>query len=160
MTTAYTPGASEPPRNVSNLRNNRTSVLEPRLVKAPGTITNLDGTPPATRKTLKTRASTRSPTASSSTRTRSPTTRSSRKIPLDIYYSRTTDKGQRYEEVIVTPQDGGGKPEVGWNPLAKDQPQQGAAQLRQTPDGSRMYAVWVEESESGSDIMFRRVDYR
>ena len=82
------------------------------------------------------------------------------KMPLDIYYSQTKDKGQRYEEVIVTPQDGGGKPEVGWNPLAKDKPQQGAAQLRQTPDGSRMYAVWLEEGEAGSDIMFRRVDYR
>jgi len=88
------------------------------------------------------------------------------KMPLDIYYSQTKDKGQRYEEVIVTPQDGGGKPEVGWNPLAKDKPQQGAAQLRQTPDGSRMYGIWLEEvkTEGGdvieSDIMFRRVDYR
>ena len=49
---------------------------------------------------------------------------------------------------------------LGWNPLAQDKPEQGAAQLRQTPDGSRMYGIWLEESESGSDIMFRRVDYR
>ena len=29
-----------------------------------------------------------------------------------------------------------------------------------TADGSRMYGIWLEESEQGSDIMFRRVDYR
>ena len=82
------------------------------------------------------------------------------KLPLDIYYGRTMDKGQRYESVVVTPQGGSGKSEESWNPLAKDKPQQGAAQLRQTPDGSRMYGIWLEESEQGSDIMFRRVDYR
>ncbi|MHC5006275.1 MAG: hypothetical protein ACYTGF_02835, partial [Planctomycetota bacterium] len=70
------------------------------------------------------------------------------------------DKGQRYESVVVTPQGGSGKPQEGWSPLAKDKPEQGAAQLRQTPDGSRMYSIWLEESDSGSDIMFRRVDYR
>ena len=82
------------------------------------------------------------------------------KRPLDIYYSRTKDKGQRYETVIVTPQGGSGKPQEGWNPLAKDKPQQGAAQLRQNPDGSRMYGIWLEEGDKGSDILFRRVDYR
>ena len=82
------------------------------------------------------------------------------KMPLDIYYGQTMDKGQRYESVIITPQGGNGKPEEGFNPLAKDQPQQGAAQLRQTPDGSRLYGIWLEEGDKGSDIMFRRVDYR
>ena len=43
VTTSYSAGASEPPRNVSNLRNNRTSVLEPRLVKTPGIHPNPDG---------------------------------------------------------------------------------------------------------------------
>ena len=81
-------------------------------------------------------------------------------MPLDIFYSRTVDKGQRYQSVLVTPQGGSGKPEEGWNPLANDKPQQGAAQLRTTPDGSRMYGIWLEEGEKGSDILFRRVDYR
>jgi hypothetical protein len=138
VTTTYGPGAAEPPRNVSNLRNNRVSVLEPRLVKTPGSITDSywgtdfdepDGVPFP-------------------------------QMPLDIFYSRTRDKGQRYESVIITPQGGNGKPQEGWNPLAKDKPEQGAAQLRQTPDGSRMYGIWLEEGEQGSDIMFRRVDYR
>jgi hypothetical protein len=83
-------------------------------------------------------------------------------MPLDIYYGRTTDKGQHYESVIVTKGDGSGKPEESWNLLAKDKPLQGGAQLKQTPDGSRMYAVWVEQDpdSGGGDIMFRRVDYR
>ena len=44
VTTTYAPGASASARNVSNLRNNRISVMEPRLVKTPGTIKNPDGT--------------------------------------------------------------------------------------------------------------------
>lgn len=160
VTTAYNPGASEPPRNVSNLRNNRTSVLEPRLVKTPGTITNPDGTPTGFLEDIQDASVYQVAYGLEFNQNQEPNDAVFPQIPLDIYYSRTMDKGQGYEEVIVTPQDGGGKPEVGWNPLAKDQPEQGAAQLRQTPDGSRMYAVWLEESESGSDIMFRRVDYR
>jgi hypothetical protein len=81
-------------------------------------------------------------------------------LPLDIYYGRTLDKGQHYETVLVTPQDGGGGPGDGWNLLAKDHPEQSGAQIRQTPDGSRMYGIWLEESDQGSDIEFRRVDYR
>ncbi|HSN54533.1 MAG TPA: sialidase family protein, partial [Candidatus Sulfomarinibacteraceae bacterium] len=158
VTTAYNPGDSEPPRNVSNLRNNRTSVLEPRLVKTPGTILT-DGYPLYLEDVQDTSVY-QVAYGLEFNQNQEPNDAVFPKMPLDIYYSRTADKGQHYEEVIVTPQDGGGKPEVGWNPLAKDKPQQGAAQIRQTPDGSRMYAVWLEESESGSDIMFRRVDYR
>ena len=69
--------------------------------------------------------------------------------------------GARPQFGVARPMQGGsGKPQEGWNPLAQDKPEQGAAQLRQTPDGSRMYAIWLEESDQGSDIMFRRVDYR
>jgi hypothetical protein len=157
-TTVYFPGASEPPRNVSNLRNMRTSVLEPRLVKTPGSIkTNGSLLYPEDKRDssvyqlaygLELNQNTLSDSVEYP------------KMPLDIFYSRTGDKGQRYESVVVTPQGGSGRPEEGWNPLAKDKPQQGAAQLRQTPDGSRMYGIWLEESDKGSDIMFRRVDYR
>ena len=158
VTTAYGPGSAEPPRNVSNLRNNRVSVLEPRLVKTPGTIlTNgvtlypedeWDDSVYQLAFGLEFNQNTL------------PDGVEYPKTPLDIFYSRTMDKGQRYESVVVTPQGGTGKPQEGWNPLAQDKPQQGAAQLRQTPDGSRMYGIWLEESDQGSDIMFRRVDYR
>jgi hypothetical protein len=158
VTTSYAPGATEPPRNVSNLRNNRTSVLEPRLVKTPGTILT-DGyvlydedvqAPDVFQLAWGVELN----------QNASPDGVEYPKMPLDLYYGRTLDKGQRYESVVVTPQSGSGHPEEGFNLLAKDHPEQGGAQIRQTPDGSRMYASWLEQSSEGSDIMFRRVDYR
>ena len=164
VTTEYAPGAAEPPRNVSNLRNNRTTVEEPRLVKTPGTIlTNEALLYPEDKWDKSVYQLAYGLDFNQNTL---PDGVEYPKLPLDIYYSRTQDKGQRYESVILTPQGGSGKPEEGWNPLAKDKPQQGAAQLRQTPDGSRMYGIWLEEvkNDNGdvtdSDIMFRRVDYR
>jgi hypothetical protein len=151
------PGAPEPPRNVSNIRNNRISVLEPRLVKTPGTIlTNgallypEDQQNPSIYQVawgLEVNELLNADGQPQGT-------------PLDIFYGRTADKGQNFETVIVTRSDGQGSPEEGWNLLAKDKPEQSGAQIKQTPDGSRMYAIWVENGEAGSDIMFRRVDYR
>jgi hypothetical protein len=160
VTTVYEPGDAEPPRNVSNLRNNRVTVAEPRLVKTPGTITNPDGTSTAYPEDIWNKDVYQLAYGLDFNQNTLPDGVEYPKLPLDIYYSRTMDKGQRYQSVIVTPQGGSGKPEEGWNPLAKDKPQQGAAQLRQTPDGSRMYGIWLEESDKGSDILFRRVDYR
>jgi len=154
VTTEYGMGASEPPRNVSNLRNNRTSVLEPRLVKTPGTINSIY--PEDVQDTSVYQLA----YGLEFNQNTLPDGVEFPQLPLDIYYSRTKDNGQRYESVIVTPQGGNGKTQEGWNPLAKDKPQQGAAQLRQTPDGSRMYGIWLEEGDQGSDILFRRVDYR
>jgi hypothetical protein len=158
VTTEYGADDAEPPRNVSNVRNNRTSVLEPRLVKTPGTIlTNgiILYDEDKWNKSVYQLAF-----GLEFNQNQAPNDIVFPKMPLDIDYSRTKDKGQRYESVVVTPQGGSGKPQEGWSPLAKDKPEQGAAQLRQTPDGSRMYSIWLEESDSGSDIMFRRVDYR
>jgi hypothetical protein len=161
VTTQYAPGAAEPPRNVSNLRNRRISVLEPRLVKTPGTIV-----PSLYPEDFQDTSVYQLAYGLEFNQNQLPDDVVYPKMPLDIDYSRTKDKGQRYESVIVTPQGGSGKPQEGWNPLAKDRPEQGAAQLRQTPDGSRMYGIWLEEvkNDSGgvisSDIMFRRVDYR
>ena len=166
VTTEYAPGAAEPPRNVSNLRNNRTTVEEPRLVKTPGTIKNPDGSPTGYPEDIWDSSVYQLAFGLDFNQNTLPDGVEYPKIPLDIDYSRTKDKGQRYESVIVTPQGGSGKPQEGWSPLAKDKPQQGAAQLRQTPDGSRMYGIWLEEVKNdngdvtGSDIMFRRVDYR
>ncbi len=73
-------------------------------------------TPPGTRRTSRTPACTSWPTAWSSTRTELPDDVEYPKMPLDIYYSRTRDKGQRYESVIVTPQGGSGRPRGGVEP--------------------------------------------
>jgi len=156
VTTTYEPGELEPARNVSNLRNNRISVLEPRLVKTPGSITSSYDYPEDIQDTDIYQLA----YGLEFNQNILPEGVEYPQMPLDIFYSRTMDKGQHYEGVIVTPQGGSGQAEEGWNPLAQDKPQQGAAQLRQTPDGSRMYAIWLEESEQGSDIIFRRVDYR
>jgi hypothetical protein len=158
VSTTYGANESEPPRNVSNLRNYRTSVLEPRLVKTPGDI--LTGGTFLYPEDEQDTSIYQLAWGLELNQNASPNDVTYPKQPLDIFYGRTTDTGQRYESVIVTPQGGSGKPEEGWNPLAKDQPDQGAAQVRQTPDGSRMYGIWLEESDEGSDIMFRRVDYR
>jgi hypothetical protein len=160
VSAVYSPGEAEPARNVSNLRNRRTSVLEPRLVKTPGTIKDLYGNPTGYPEDKQDSSVYQLAYGLEFNQNQLPDDVVYPKLPLDIYYSRTKDKGQRYESVIVTPQGGNGKPQEGWNPLAKDKPEQGAAQLRQTPDGSRMYGIWLEEGEQGSDIMFRRVDYR
>ena len=133
VTTAYGPGASEPPRNVSNLRNNRISVLEPRLVKTPGTIKKPDGTATGYPEDIWDSSVYQLAYGLEFNQNQLPDDVVYPKMPLDIYYSRTKDKGQRYESVIVTPQGGSGKPQEGWNPLAKDKPEQGAAQIRQTP---------------------------
>jgi hypothetical protein len=161
----YEAGAAEPPRNVSNLRNYRTSVLEPRLVKTPGTITNPDGSATGYPEDIQDTSVYQLAYGLEFNQNQAPNDVVYPKQPLDIQHSRTKDVGQHYDTVIVTPGDGTGEPQESWNPLAKDKPQQGAAQIRQTPDGSRMYGIWLEESvtEDGvvisSDIMFRRVDY-
>ncbi|MBT8039913.1 MAG: hypothetical protein HKO85_06455 [Xanthomonadales bacterium] len=157
VSTSYIPGENEPPRNVSNLRNNRVSVLEPRIVKTPGTI---KGTPyPEDKQDISVY---QLAYGLETNRDLDTMPDGYPKTPLDIFYSRTVDKGQHYQSVIVTPQSGNGKPEEGWNPLAnREAPdEEGAVQMRQTPDGSRMYGIWLEKGLHGTDIMFRRVDYR
>jgi hypothetical protein len=158
VTTSYAPGAPEPPRNISNLQNNRISVLEPRLVKTPGTIWT--GSITLYPEDVQNSRIFQIAYGVEFNESQLPDGVVLPKTPLDIYYGRTLDKGQHYETVLVTPQDGGGGPGDGWNLLAKDQPEQSGAQIRQTPDGSRMYGIWLEESDQGSDIEFRRVDYR
>jgi len=64
------------------------------------------------------------------------------------------------DEWVVNPDRDGnhaGETVRRWFRLAKDDPEQGEAQLRMTPDGPLFYAAWVEEGEDGSDIMFRRI---
>jgi hypothetical protein len=61
---------------------------------------------------------------------------------------------------VVNPDSDGnnaGQEVTGWARLAKGDPEQGEAQLRMTPDGSRFYAVWLQEGVEGSDIWLRRI---
>jgi hypothetical protein len=82
--------------------------------------------------------------------------------PVDLYYTFTRDRGQTYFKRLweVNPDSSGnyaGQTVERYDYLAKGDPEQGEAQIRMTPDGSRFYAVWNQEGEEGSDCWFRRI---
>jgi hypothetical protein len=145
----------EPGRNVSLTKNNKTSVIEPRIVAVPGTIkaggvwTSID-------------EDKQNPGVfyvAYGTATNLPDTD---KTPEDLFFSFSTDKGTTLMEEtwIVNPDSAGnfpGEEVTSWYRLAKGDQEQGEVQLRMTPDGSRFYSVWLDEGDEGSDIMFRRI---
>lgn len=159
----YGPGEFEQARNVSQLPNNKMSVIEPRIVAPPGTIKNPDGSQTGKDEDIN------NPTVyylSYGTANNVPTAidddEGEYAIPMDLSYSFTTDLGESYVEVAwdVNPDSDGnyaGETVLRWDFLAKGDPEQGEAQLRMTPDGSRFYATWVQEGLDGSDIWFRRI---
>lgn len=162
-------GEFEPARNVTLLRNNKLTVIEPRLVGVPGTTLtggvakypedisdpnsfwvtygthdNLDRNIPADSEEEPEEGGQR-----------------------DLYYSYSTDRGESYYTVTKTiplDSDGNhaGETVTVWDWLAKDTGKvvaaQAECQIRMTPDGSRLYAVWNETGTEGSDVIFRRID--
>lgn len=131
-------GASfEAARNMSNLPNASTRVVEPRLVGTPGTIKLPDGTATADASDVQDRNvifvawGTETNTAPDVSGT-----------PLDIYLTRTTDQGESYETV---------------QKLAEGDAEQSETQLRSPPDGKTMGALWMErDATSGAiDVMYR-----
>ena len=160
----YADGAFEQARNLSQLPNSKESVIEPRIVGAPGTIkvdgvwTDID-------------EDKQNPNVfyvSYGTATNPPVLHGDTDevqefpAPLDLYYSFSQDQGQNFVEVAwdVNPDSEGnfaGETVYRWDYLAKGDGEQGEAQLRMTPDGSRFYATWLYDSEEASDITFRRI---
>jgi hypothetical protein len=66
-------------------------------------------------------------------------------VPEDLFFSFTTDRGQHFfmDEWEVNPDSTGnwaGEIKTDFFRLAKVDPEQGEAQLRMTPDGTRFYA--------------------
>ncbi len=148
-------GVYEPARNLSLLKNNKSSVIEPRIVAVPGTIkvdgswTGIDEDKQDVNVFYVAYG-----TAVNLT--------DEEKDPEDLYFSYSDDKGTTLWEDSweVNPDSSGnhaGETVTGWFRLAKGDPEQGEVQIRMTPDGSRFYACWLEEGDDGSDIMFRRV---
>jgi hypothetical protein len=86
---------------------------------------------------------------------------------MDLFYSFSYDKGESFVDVAweVNPESAGnhaGETVYRWDYLAKGDPEQGEAQLRMTPDGSRFYSTWVQDGldkdgNPASDIWFRRI---
>jgi hypothetical protein len=124
-------------RNLSNLPNASTRVVEPRLVGTPGTIVLPGG------------AATDDPSdvqdrnvmfVAWGTETNVPDTDSG--TPLDLYLTRTTNQGASYEKLQV---------------LAGGPNEQSETQLRSPPDGKSVGALWMEhDATSGAiDVMYR-----
>ena len=162
----FGPGEFEQMRNLSQLPNSKSSVIEPRIVAVPGTIkdpaTGLwTGIPEDKQDTNVFYVSYGTSTnpgqihGDSDEEPEFP-------APLDLYYSFSQDQGESYVEVEwdVNPDSEGnfpGETLYRWDYMAKGEPEQGEAQLRMTPDGTRFYATWLQEGEEGSDIWFRRI---
>jgi hypothetical protein len=121
-------------KNMSNLPDSTTRVVEPRQVPTPGTIKLPDGT------------ATNDP---SDVQDRNVIfvawgTETNEEVgkPLDIYMTRTTDQGVSYETV---------------QKLASGVTEQSEAQLRSPPDGKTLGALWMEHDVAlgTTDVMYR-----
>jgi len=168
--------ASEGPVNVSNLANNKETVIEPRLVATPGTIL-VDGkvVNPKDKQNKNVYFITYGTAENIPNVVGSvdDDTDVSAGAPLDLYYARTTDKGETYEmvEQTITSEESNLTGEtiqvLDW--FAKSGAEEGEVQIRMTPDGSVFYGSWIQEAEmdnmdipdhfKGSDIWFRKIDY-
>lgn len=174
FTTTIENGEFEPARNVSLLRNNKQSVIEPRLVGVPGSILT-DGAPKYAEDiqdpnsfwiTFGTELNVDTNLGDDYDEDEIAAT------PLDLYYSYSKNLGETlYTEMKTINEDSDGYNagevvEV-WDWLAKDtgdyEPAQAEAQIRMTPDASIFYAIWNEsgiDPETGhrkSNAVFRRI---
>ena len=171
--TFYPAGAFEGALNISKLPNNKESVIEPRIVGTPSTI-KADGQPTGFPEDVQNQnvvyltfgTASNVPKPSGSSDDEAEELESA--VPADLFYTFTQDKGETFVEtswVVQGDPQGEDAPETGdtvtgWDWLAKDSAielEQGEAQIRMTPDGSRFYATWLEENEEESDIWFRRI---
>jgi hypothetical protein len=148
-------GVYEPGRNVSLIKNNKTSVIEPRIVAVPGTI-KVGGSWTGEDEDKQ------NPSVFYVAYGTATNLRDVDKTPEDLFFSFSTDKGTTLfeEEWVVNPDSEGnfpGETVTGWYRLAKGDQEQGEVQLRMTPNGERFYSVWLDEGDEGSDIMFRRI---
>jgi len=174
----YGRGEFEPGRNVSLLKGNSHTVIDPRLVPpmGPGTVnptypeddTAQDPNDPSNFTyyvafgTADVLHGTGEPLGESDTERD------------DVYYSRTTDGGSTWYQVpwVINPNSPNpDAPETvyRWDWLAKGPPHQGHAQIRMHPSGTRLYAIWhqythgdedhLSPHDLGNDIWFRRIDF-
>ena len=159
----YAPGDWEPARNVSLLKNNFESCIEPRIVAPYGTIKD-----PATGEWDGIDEDLNNPSVvyfSFGTRANDESM-----APRDLFYSFTADKGQTLlwdTWVSHTGQEHTRWPWMAHNGTRKEDEEDGEVQLRQVPSGERLYAAWLQEGPDDlntpdvvdpySDIMMRRI---
>ncbi len=65
-------------------------------------------------------------------------------INLDLYATRTSDRGDTYESTVIVAEGG----------VETDDNENGESQLRTTPDGSEVYITWMQTSASATDAVF------
>lgn len=161
----YSAGEFEAMRNLSQLPNHKSSVIEPRIVAVPGTI-KASGLPTGELEDVQNKDVFYVAYGTSTNPKKDPVTGEQEEpAPQDLYWSVSTDRGESYYEdtwyVQGEPGDGSelenGDEVTGWPWMAKGDQEQGEVQLRMTPDGSRFYASWLDEGAEGSDIVFRRI---
>ena len=161
-TECFGPGAFEPARNMSQLKNNKLTVIEPRLVGTPGTPPEVvydEDVQDSNVYWVTFGTATNVPKLHGNNNEDEEEEES---VPADLYYTFTRDRGQTYYKKtwIVNPDSLGnwaGEEVTRYDYLAKGDPEQGEAQIRMTPDGSRFYAVWNQDGVEGSDCWFRRI---
>ncbi|UFH58647.1 choice-of-anchor O protein [Sulfurovum mangrovi] len=168
----------EGPQNLSNLRNNKMTVIEPRIVGTPGSI-DLDGDGQADTPMDKQNKDIffvsygTAENVANVIGSLDPDEVIEGGAPLDLFYARTTDRGETYELVDknITSEDsnltGTTVQVMDW--LAHSNAEEGEVQLRMTPDGNVFYASWIQDLDmndtetadhfKGSDIWFRKITY-
>jgi hypothetical protein len=135
-------GAFEPARNLSRLSGLAETVIEPRLVGLPSTISGslypAEDTQDVSRlwQVWGTGANTGSLLNPEDTEDEG-------KQPADLFYAASRDYGDSYSRRAL---------------LAGGPQAQGEAQVRITPSGSRMDAIWNESGPGALDAFYRRVD--
>ncbi|MDG6773836.1 choice-of-anchor O protein [Thiomicrorhabdus sp. ZW0627] len=114
------------PKNLSNLPSKSITVREPRLVKTPASTNEADN------------YNSNAFVVAWGTQT-NVATHIEDPVDLDIFYTRTFDKGATYEPVVRVA-----------NPDAKSRFE---SQLRPTPDGLTVYAVWNESDGTNTNAV-------
>jgi len=159
---SFLAGDFESMRNLSQLKNNKESVIEPRIVAVPGTI-KAGGTWTGIAEDKQNQNVFYVAWGTSDNPKKDPITKEQDEpTPADLFYSFSVDKGESYfvDEWVVNPDSDGndaGETVFRTSSMAKGDQEQGEVQLRMTPDGTRFYASWLDEGEEGSDIIFRRI---
>ncbi len=158
-TTCYAPGQYEPGRNMSLLKNNKLTVIEPRLVAPPSTTA---GSPYPEDVYNGNVFYVAFGTATNVAMAHGDDDEEAAAVPADLYYTFTRDRGQTYYKRLwdVNPDSDGtyaGEIVERWDYLARGDDAQGEAQIRMSPDGSKFYAVWNQEGPEGSDTWTRRI---
>ena len=161
-------GLYAPPKNVSNLKNNFSTVIEPRTIGTPGSIKQADGTfyspddkqngnvfflAYGTAKNVDTNLGDDDESDEGEA------------TPEDIFFTWTEDAGATYKTVLNLNAAVGPYEPVNAPLAARNDAAEGEVQLRTTPSGLKLYAVWNHDGPvdgtggiDGSDVGFRKIE--